>query len=820
MNFIPHVEQVIKISRLPRRVVFFNEENGFDEITEVISYISNIWGGFQTILIPYSSTINFNFIRILKEYDPDYIYYWKEELPKNLEKVVLNNCFPFNSKTIKSISRNIYPECLTNSIFRELIGPNTKILNICKDKINEDYYSLIALTGCQKEINYPDTDYRSVETEINYYNDKLIGRGRYKRVASGEYYPFDISLYGVEVYSDIYEELDLNLVIGSTIHDYCLYFNFCRIKKNVIWIYDNEYRENIKWFIDDLTSDAKKIVVYNINNIEFSNKNSYLDKIDEELYLEVKELNEEILKSDFEIKGNYYTDSSWFKENMTVEEIKSVCLTGFEEKQASEYKFLTEIEIDGYKAINKKIDIEIRDCRISKNGITFFPFKSYIFSGGELGEIKNSLKGSFIKKYTLWETVAGMMQKMGYTISMSNQGKYTENILNRFEKGLSDVADLLIDEVNKKLFNLYIDTNEKIGISINKRKYFTMRDFERVFDKKIVLKDVVEYLMLHHILEIGYLIKCPFCSCTRWISLDDLRNDFKCIQCNNDIEYNYKISRFDIDTFEPQIYYKLDEIFFLAWKQDFNVPIETLNYYKRKSKVHFEFITEIDVFSHDRKYCEIDFICNCDGKLIIGECKKNNEIETKQIDSYIHLVHNFGFDVLVFSTMKEQWKSKVNNYLLKSYNTFIKTAGAELICLDIKNEKVIPLVKNNEDEVCEVKLDNKTLKDIYINLCKINILTKESKFDITVSIDNKYLVDVLDYIINKLGDSLKSKITSDLDCYFVTEDLNSHLTVDKKMLIYINYVAKSIQIFEYIFEEDNKCLDIITGHNPILRIIV
>jgi hypothetical protein len=820
MNSIPHIEQVIKKSRLPRRVVVFNEEKGFDEIIEIVKYVSNIWGGFQTILIPYSSTINFNFIKMLKEYDPDYIYYWDKKLPENLERVILNNCFPLESITIHSINRNLYPESSTSIILNEILGPNTKILNLCCDKINEDYYSLIALTGCQSELNYPYIDYRNVENEIYNYNDKLIGSSRYERVEKGEYYPFDISLYGVDVYSDIYEELDLNLVIGSTIQNYCLYFNLCRIKKNVIWIYDNEYRENIKWFIDDLISTAKRVVVYDINNIEFSNKDSYLGQISEERYLNVKELNEEILASDYEIKGNYYRDSIWFKDNVTVEKIKPICLNGFEEKQSLYYKFLTEIELDNYKPINKSIEIEISDFRISKNGITFFPFKAFTYTGGELGKIKNSLKGSVIKKYSLWETVAGMMKKMGYTISMSNQGKYTENILNRFEKGLSEVADLLVDEQNKKLFNLFIDTDEKIGISINKRKYLTICDFERVFAEKRTLNKMIEYLMFHSILEIGFIIKCPHCSCTRWISLDDIRNHLKCIQCNNDIKYNYNMSRFGNDAFEPQIYYKLDEIFFLAWKQDFNVPVETLNYYNRQSKVYFEFITEIDVLSQDGKYCEIDFICNCDGKLIIGECKKNNEIETKQIDSYMHLAHNLGFDVLVFSTMKEQWKLKVNNYLFKRYNTFIKTVGAEVTCLDIRNKIVIPLIPHDESEVCEVKLDNKAFRDIYINLCKINNLTKESKFDITINIETKYLIDVLECIKDNLDEPLKSKITSDLDCYFVTEDMNAYLSVEKKMLIYINYATKSIEIFEYMIEEGGKCSDVITGQNPILRVIV
>lgn len=820
MNSVPHVEKVIKTSRLPRRVVVFNEENGFNEVSEIVNYISKIWGGFQTILIPYSTTINFNFIKILKEYDPDYIYYWKQELPKTVESVILNNCFPFESVTISSTNRNIYPECWTSGIFSEIIGPNNKILNLSYSEVSEDYYSLIALTGYNNSMDYPYEINKSVENEIYNYDDKVVGSGRYNRLAKGEYYPFDISLYGVEVYSAIYEQLDLHLVIGSTIEDYCVYFNLCRIKKNVVWIYDNEYRENIKWFIDGLISTSSKVVIYDLNNAQFSVKDIYLGNLAEGRCLNVKELNEEFLTSEYSIRDNYHHDSCWFRENITVEEIKPVCLSRFEDKQSSGYKFLTEIGIDNYKAINKKIDIELKDCRVSKDGITFFPFKSFTYTGGELGKIKNNLKGSLIKKYSLWETMVGMMKKKGYTISMSNQGKYTENILNRFEKGLSDVANLLADEENKKLFNLYIDTDERCGISINKRKYFTIYDFEKVFTEKETLNKLVENLILHDLLEIGYIIKCPYCSCTRWISLDDIRTDFKCIQCNNEIRYNYKMSRFGVDTFEPQIYYKLDEIFYLAWKQDFNVPIETLNYYRNQSKVYFDYISEVDVFLGDRKYCEIDFVCNCDGKLIIGECKKNNEIEFKQIDSYIHIIHNLGFDVLVFSTMKEQWKPKVNNYLLKQYNDLVKTVGAELICLDIKNRKVIPLIQNDEPEVCEVKLDNKILKDIYINLCKLNTLTKEGKFDIKVNIDKKYLGDVLNCIINKLDEPLKSKIVLDLDSYFIAEDLSGNLTIEKKMLLYINYVTKSIEIFEYIIEKNSKCSEVIDGHNPILRIKV
>ena len=42
-------------SRLRRNAVLVNEDKGFNETYNLIKYISQFWGGYETIIIPYTN---------------------------------------------------------------------------------------------------------------------------------------------------------------------------------------------------------------------------------------------------------------------------------------------------------------------------------------------------------------------------------------------------------------------------------------------------------------------------------------------------------------------------------------------------------------------------------------------------------------------------------------------------------------------------------------------------------------------------------------------------------------------------------------------
>lgn len=825
ISAVPHIEEIIKINRLPKRIILFKKETEYSDIEEIIKYISDLWGGFQTLLVPYlDEGIDVKIIKMIKEYDTDFIYSWKNDtLPKLVEQIVLNNCSSFKSlsgKNIKELPRyNIYPETKCLSLLNKIMSGNFKYYNIDNSNKNNDFYAVIALTGILPIDYYENFEIKPVDNEVYYLDDKLINTKRYNRICREEYYPFDITLQGVEGFSGIYDEYNLYLVIGKNIEDYCLYFNLCRFKKYVLWIYNYEEDEHIKWFISDYIDEVVNIEVCGSEYESFDLKNyniedKYMNKIIKYNYN---------LKNDFNIIENFSNQNIWVSDNISVEKIETKPIKGFEEETAVNIKFLTEIQVKDFMAITKGTNNKLNNSefRISKKGITFLPFKKMLYNGGELGKIKNSLSPANLIKISLWDTVKSVMLKGKYKIELSNQGKYAENILGRFDGGLDELSDILKDDDYIQLFNLYVDNYQGLGKEVNRRLYFSIEDLKNKYDNDKVLHKMIDYLLEHDILHPGYLIKCNQCSYATWTDINELAHEYTCTQCKNKSKYNYKLNRLNKDDFEPRIYYKLDEMFYLAWKQDFYVPILTLKYFKDQSKEYFEYISEIDVISKDtnKKYCEVDFICNVDGKLIVGECKKNNEIDEKQIDSYVHLVHNLGFDILVFATMKNEWKDRINNYLIDKNEKFISIVGSEIICLDVKNEKHIPIERKEIESIYEIKLKNRELKDIFNNGVKLSVLSEKSHFKTKVLWDLKYIKE----IVKCIGESSKPEVSNIIKTYsedfLFSENLMDKLSSDKsKLFVYLNYQDRVIDLYECQPALGSTYEEVIKGTTPICRV--
>lgn len=223
----------------------------------------------------------------------------------------------------------------------------------------------------------------------------------------------------------------------------------------------------------------------------------------------------------------------------------------------------------------------------------------------------------------------------------------------------------------KRIFDGYIDSQSKKGILLkDRRRYFTYDNISELITEDKA-KEFIDEMVKRKIIKRGYLVKCNECSHAFWVSIDNIKDHIICNQCDCNLFYTYDLSYFGGNCFEPKIYYKLDEIFFHGWKNDFYVPILALNYFKKQSTNYFEYMNEIDIFEDDKKYAEVDFICNVDGQLIIGECKKNNKIEESQIDKYVYIASNCGCDEVVFVTM-EEWSKDTNDLIKKKEKQLVK----------------------------------------------------------------------------------------------------------------------------------------------------
>lgn len=205
--------------------------------------------------------------------------------------------------------------------------------------------------------------------------------------------------------------------------------------------------------------------------------------------------------------------------------------------------------------------------------------------------------------------------------------------------------------------------------------------------------------------------------------------------------------------------------------------------------------------------------------LLQENVRKNNEIDEKQIDSYVHLVHNLGFDILIFATMKNEWKDKINNYLIDKKDKFISNVGAKIICLDVKNENLIPIKYKEVDDIYEIKLESKELKDVFNNGRKLSILSEQSHFKTRVLWDRKYIRKIIEYIDQKSESQVSDIIQSYYEKFSFSENLIDKIDNNKiELFVYLNYRDSAIDLYECKIDSERTYEEIIQGKIPICRL--
>jgi hypothetical protein len=173
----------------------------------------------------------------------------------------------------------------------------------------------------------------------------------------------------------------------------------------------------------------------------------------------------------------------------------------------------------------------------------------------------------------------------------------------------------------------------------------TKRYFDTVADE---LPEEAISLLEEGILERGFLLKCNSCSFNSWYPAEHVGQVFQCSRCFHSQVYKSN----------PLWLYKLREVIFQGFEDDMQVPLLALNYLKRRSQHHFEWIPDSDVYwfeNDEEMHQNVDILCICDGKLFIGEAKSNDEIDVRQFSFYEKICKIVTVDGIVFATSKPQW---------------------------------------------------------------------------------------------------------------------------------------------------------------------
>lgn len=711
--------------------------NGYDwqeKCLKTIELFSQIWGGGKNLIIPTNGEkIDDEFWFLLEKFDPDYFYVQeKKEINEDLKKEILKKLNPFCHRgvgPIKGFFSPIWPLTFLPDILHNTVSEDNIVNPIINFGIrdNHTYVKLMVhsilgkLSGdyCEKMVDL-GIEIEEKDFSDNYYIFENIWDEEFNNN-----FPFEFSMLKLKSYYNVEDVLKIDdspsiLVIGDSIEDFCFYYNLARLRKGVYWAPSciistslNEIKKKrepdkpsiskLTYFFSSLAdlcsgiiSDNGKIIFTSISKSEADLEEIKDDILNYLRYLEDINLNEAIFVSKniyeflpytlrFLEEDNYsncYREQ--FIDSKSINRVKTPIPRNFDHRSFDKHYWITEVNVEGYKlppydVLSDSLEAlrySNNQIRVSNNGIAYFcPNVSYM---GE--SIDKYLIKPYINLFSPFKIFEKIFNKFGYSIMNSDKGNYERESTEKFGS-LGDMAKFLKNDNYQKLFDKFVgkknpsSPNEGIYLKDDSRMYMSLKAIEKVLgdEDKYIINHFIEKEILHR----GFIFKCEKCKHTGWYDIEDVSIKFKCKRCRKTQYYNSNhLAR--QNPVEPEWFYKLDEAIYQGYDNDMIVPIMTLNKLKELSENSFSYTNEIEIEKKEKK--EIDICCISDGKIIIGECKKQNNLKETEIKKYKDIYNEIGANKIIFSTFNvEGWSEKTQNQ--------IKNILGEEIKYEIFNKK-------------------------------------------------------------------------------------------------------------------------------------
>lgn len=535
--------------------------------------------------------------------------------------------------------------------------------------------------------------------------------------------PFSMSNIGLSYFmrrADYLREIEEKplLVVGDGIADFCLYYSLVRLRKNVYWLpyslltkdarKENHGNAYSFFLVNELLSESRHNKDKNIDWISLSvrrEKKKAIPKLlaKNQVILSVErgkiEDRVEAIKSPKSLlsyilrlyekhnANNYFAYQ--FIDNKGINFIDTPRPKTFEATDPIKHKWITEVSIENYiyptsEHLSDKVfqtegvntmHLTTTATRVSSNAIHYqCPAMSFIRSSDEVGDILVRPKLNIISAQAIFEDY---FKAGGYTIRPSDKGNYFLRVLDKFNN-LDSLARLIKQDEFFKLFELYMTIGNRpktydtgVYSSLEKRRYIDFASIASLLENPDIASTILEKLLKLNILYKGYVLKCNACKNSAWYPTNNVDSNFKCLRCstvNFISKDNLGVQKPDL-RYEPIIYYKLDELFYQFWCNNGYITVLTLHKLKGLSSGSLIFLPETEFRrnpdSEDADF-EIDILAIIDGKVILGEAKKDanstdekNRLKPEQIGQLINLSSFFPLSGLVFSSWSSNWPSNV-----------------------------------------------------------------------------------------------------------------------------------------------------------------
>jgi len=227
-----------------------------------------------------------------------------------------------------------------------------------------------------------------------------------------------------------------------------------------------------------------------------------------------------------------------------------------------------------------------------------------------------------------------LFERAGYEIDESAAGRY-RRLATELWGGFDEIHNDWADDSTRALLESWISTDSsgvRPGIWDGARRYLSFND---VADASEIntdnLRSLFDGYLTRGILSRGLVLKCSHCLNTTWYRLNDLSHSFKCSRCRqratiSEVSWSADHGKGDPAP-EPTFYYSMAEVVYQALRHDADVPIRAIGELRSRPTESVQQATDSIVSKAGQRF-ELDLLALVDGRIVIGEAKKGNRLES------------------------------------------------------------------------------------------------------------------------------------------------------------------------------------------------
>jgi hypothetical protein len=717
-----------------RYLFFVYDQIPYEKLFDLISSNIKIWGGRYNPIIPVSDNkISDRYIEVIKNYDPDFIFYSKEidkEMLKQLrffnpigyfnmddeppsekidsvDKLYLLSQFDRRNKIIVTqdlwkIKSNLFNYFKLNfgleqASFLSDFQITKDFKQIIIDPSNFD--SLHKIIYEEKPINQSLLCARNINTKllrnlvVTNYNEFELIIAKDTTSKSDLLYYWNRILF--ECYCLFYITVDeLDLLKNDEYFGKFLYSLSINNQINVVSFSLTQEELN------DQTNILKTIVLH--REIKIKKIKEFPFEILDALGIHEKDYGESIsIQTLLSDKGLYQLPPLSFTKNVSYYPQRwaiDLSIKKAGENYQSEIKFPLTTDTDYIVRrtrgrINLKRDISI----IVHNQATDNQLEVYI------SELHSRLNQLITSPVLQGEIVQSKFCEIGPNDSSNKLLAF----LKLFDFDFHTIRDFFTDIFWVHLFE-YLCTNDKSvgdsiqfddiieriiieldrsGVKLGLREETHLNRENLESSLKRTLKELSEYKVFFK----GFKLKCPKCSSEFWYHINETCDVITCKGC---------LEIFELPI-EPKFSYKLNDlvknnIYQTKKDRDGNLTvIRTLSYLCNQSRISFEFNPQINLYNNlqsNKPESEIDIVCISDGEFVIGEAKHSSLLfsqeKYKSLNSLVDIARNIHPDKIILSCYEDHNNrlERAKKYIMHLFNGWEYQPIIETLILDAPDD--------------------------------------------------------------------------------------------------------------------------------------